>query len=73
MNSDQGKSDENAAAAGRANESEEAKDESVSANIKKVCYERGIFKADGFLDPHLLYQAFKEEKLDIEDFKSALK
>ena len=52
---------------------EDAKDESVSANIKKVCLERGIFKADGFLDPHLLYKAFKEGQLDIEDFKSALK
>lgn len=54
-------------------DNEEAKDESVSANIKKVCHERGIFKADGFLDPNLLYLAFKEGQLDIEDFKSALK
>ena len=30
---------------------DETKDESVCANIKKVCYERGVFKADGFLDP----------------------
>ena len=30
---------------------EDAKDESVSSNIKKICYERGIFKSDGFLDP----------------------
>lgn len=51
----------------------EGKDESVCANIKKVCYEKGIFKADGFLDPNLLYKAFKDGHLDIDDFKSALK
>jgi len=51
----------------------EGKDESVSANIKKVCYEKGIFKADGFLQPNLLYEAFKDGQLDIEDFKSALR
>ena len=51
---------------------DEAKDESVSANIKKVCYERGVFKADGFLDQNLLYQCFKDSHLDIADFKSGL-
>ena len=51
---------------------EEAKDESVSANIKKVCYERGVFKADGFLDHKLLLKCFKDGYLDIADFKSGL-
>ena len=49
------------------------KDESVSSNIKKICYEKGIFKPDGFLDPNLLFKAFKEKLMDVEDFKAALK
>ena len=49
------------------------KDESVSSNIKKICYEKGIFKADGFMDPNLLFKAFKEKEVDCEDFKAALK
>ena len=55
------------------NKNEEVKDESVSSNIKKICYEKGIFRADGMLDPQALYQAFKDGLLDVEDFKSALK
>ena len=54
-------------------EKEKEKDESVSSNIKRICYERKIFKPDGFLDPQALYQAFKEKILDVEDFKAALK
>ena len=54
-------------------EDEESKDESVSSNIKKICHNNGIFKADGFLDPYKLYQAFKDELLEIEDFKASLK
>ena len=45
----------------------------MSSNIKKICYEKGIFKADGFLDPNLLFKAFKEKVIDCEDFKAALK
>lgn len=33
------------------NKKEEVKDESVSSNIKKICYEKAIFRADGMLDP----------------------
>ena len=55
------------------NKQAEVQDESVSSNIKKICYERGIFRADGMLDPQGLYQAFKDGLLDVEDFKSALK
>lgn len=52
---------------------DEGKDESVASNIKKICYDKGIFKADGFLDPYKLHAAFAEGLLDVEDFKSALK
>ena len=51
----------------------EGKDESVAANIKKVCHDNEIFKADGFLDSNRLFDAFKNGLLDVEDFKSALK
>lgn len=52
---------------------EESKDESVASNIKKVCHDKNIFKATGFMDPEALAQAFKDGLFDVEDFKSALK
>jgi len=57
----------------RAKAAAEGKDESVAANIKRVCRERGIFRPEGFLDFNLLYRAFADGLLDVEDFKSALK
>ena len=49
------------------------KDESVASNIKRVCYERGIIKSDGFMDPYKMYDLFREGLLSVEDFMSALK
>ena len=54
-------------------EENDGKDESVAANIKKVCHDQGVFKHDGFLEPNLLFETFKKSLLDVEDFKSALK
>ena len=55
------------------NRAELDKDEGVASNIKKICYEKGIFKDDGYLDSQAMFEALKEGVLDMESFMSSLK
>ena len=47
---------------------DQGKDESVSSNIKRICYDKNIFKDDGYLDYNALYDAFKSRLLSVDDF-----
>lgn len=58
---------------GARNRADLDKDEGVASNIKKICYEKGIFKEDGYLDSQAMFDALKEGVLDMESFMSSLK